>query len=366
MPVYYSKTRKQYYLRESVGGVRKYCYSNPKTGLPFRTKTEAREALPSFILSLTSKPKKAEKSTLCDELFPLYLRDVKDRVKPNTYYNLKRVLEHYVFPFFRRMPVMEITNAYLDTVNAKINSRKKNVYQQPSACRGLVRYLRKTNPVLDVDCIHSKKNYKPKDEDCQIYDKPQFERLLATVENESDRFMFTLLFYYGLRCGELLGLKWSDFDGGTLSIRRSVSRRGADGKPEFTTLKTKNSVRDYPIIKAVKPFLETLPRDSVYCFPTRCGTPRRTRERKGIFPTLGPSEVRRIVLKHAKLAGLPHIKIHGFRHSCVSYLLSQGMNYRTVARWVGDTEEVILQTYSHLVPDEKDQIANFLDETYDD
>ena len=27
---------------------------------------------------------------------------------------------------------------------------------------------------------------------------------------------------------------------------------------------------------------------------------------------------------------------------------------------------VVLETYSHLVPDEKDQIANFLDETYDD
>ena len=47
--------------------------------------------------------------------------------------------------------------------------------------------------------------------------------------------------------------------------------------------------------------------------------------------------------------------------TCVSYLLSQGMNYRTVARWVGDTEEVILQTYSHLVPDEKDQIGRSID-----
>lgn len=57
---------------------------------------------------------------------------------------------------------------------------------------------------------------------------------------------------------------------------------------------------------------------------------------------------------------IKHIKIHGFRHSCVSYLLSQGMSYRTVARWVGDTEEVVLQTYSHLIPDEKDQIGKFL------
>ena len=45
----------------------------------------------------------------------------------------------------------------------------------------------------------------------------------------------------------------------------------------------------------------------------------------------------------------------------MSLLLSEGMRYRTVARWVGDTEAVVLQTYSHLVPDEKDQIADFLD-----
>ena len=36
------------------------------------------------------------------------------------------------------------------------------------------------------------------------------------------------------------------------------------------------------------------------------------------------------------------------------------MSYRTVPRWVGDTEQVELQTYPHLLPDEKDEIADFL------
>lgn len=361
MPVYYSKTRKAHYLRESVNGVRHYCYSSPETGQPFATKKEAKEALPAFILSLTDKAKKrGQKVILCDELATLYVRDIRDRLKPNTFYNLKSVLERYVFPFFKKMPVMELTNAYLDTVNAKINSRKKNVYQQASACRGFIKYLRKTNPILDPDCVHAKKNYKPKDEDYQIYDKVQFEKLLSVVEFELDRFMLTLLFYYGLRCGELLGLKWSDFESGKLSIRRSVSRHGRDGKPEFTTPKTKNSLREYPIIKAVRPYLESLPKESPYCFPSKSKLPMRTRERKGVFPTMGPSEVRRLIIKYSSMACLPHIRIHGFRHSCVSYLLSQGMSHRTVARWVGDTEEVILQTYSHLIGDEKDQIANFL------
>ena len=70
--------------------------------------------------------------------------------------------------------------------------------------------------------------------------------------------------------------------------------------------------------------------------------------------------VMRLVIKYSALAGLPQIRVHGFRHSCVSWLLSNGMSYRTVARWVGDTEKVILQTYSHLIPDEKDQIAQFI------
>ncbi len=55
------------------------------------------------------------------------------------------------------------------------------------------------------------------------------------------------------------------------------------------------------------------------------------------------------------------MKVHGFRHSCVSWLLSEGVSYRTVARWVGGTEAVVLQTYSHLLPDEKDEIAKFID-----
>ena len=359
MPVYYSKARKQYYLRESVGGVRKYCYSNPKTGLPFRTKTEAREALPSFILSLTSKPKKAEKPTLCDELFPLYLRDVKDRVKPNTYYNLKRVLEHYVFPFFRKMPVMEVTNAYLDTVIAAINKRKKNRYQQASVCRSFVRFLRKTNRDLDPESIRTPKNYNPDDRNYVIYTQAQFKRMLAVCECEEDRFMLTLLFYYGLRCGELLGIKWSDFDGNVLHIRRSVSRHGWGKGQTITTPKTKNSIREYPIIEAVKPFLASLPRKGEYCFPCRSRL-------KTEAVTMGHSEVRRRVEKYIAKAGLPHMKVHGFRHSCVSWLLSKGMSYRTVARWVGDTESVVLETYSHLIPDEKNEIANFLDDTFND
>ncbi|MBQ7243705.1 MAG: tyrosine-type recombinase/integrase [Bacilli bacterium] len=100
--------------------------------------------------------------------------------------------------------------------------------------------------------------------------------------------------------------------------------------------KTKNSIRDYPILNAIKPYLDSLPRESEWCFPCHNDWNGAT--------TIGHSEVRRRIDKYVKKTELPHIKVHGFRHSCVSYLLSKGMSYRTVARWVGGTEAVVLQT----------------------
>lgn len=55
------------------------------------------------------------------------------------------------------------------------------------------------------------------------------------------------------------------------------------------------------------------------------------------------------------------IKLHEFRHSCVSNLLASGLPVRVVARWVGDTERMVQDTYSHLLPSEKDIIKDFFD-----
>ena len=358
MSVFFHKTKKQWFIRETIGGKKFYCYKSEGSDEPFTKKKDALAYEPTFLSTLTDTAEK-KASALCDDLGELFLRDATTRLKPSTYYGYEGVFKMYVLPFFKGMAVGDVTNAYLDTVNAAINKRRKNRYQQASVCRSFVKYLRKSKPDLDPDTIRTPKNYAPDDRNYQIYTQSQFKQLIAVCDVPEDRFMLTLFFYYGLRCGELLGLKWSDFDGGKLHIRRNVSRHGWTKGQTITTPKTKNSVRDYPIIEAVKPFLESLGRKSEYCFPCRSRV-------KTTAVTMGHSEVRRRVEKYIRLAGLPHMKVHGFRHSCVSWLLSKGMSYRTVARWVGDTESVVLETYSHLVPDEKDQIANFLDETYDE
>jgi integrase len=359
MPVFYNKARKSYYIRVVVGGRRFYCYkpAGPNQ-VAWTRKKDAQLYEPTFLSTLTDQCD--NKDLTCDDLAVLFLEEQKLRLKPNTYYGVERTFQKYIAPFFRKMKVMDVTNAYLDTVNMTLNRRKKNVYQQACCCRSFIRFLKKSKAELDPARVSTPKNHKPDDEYYVIYTPEQFKQLLSAIEDERDRFMVALLFYYGLRCGEMMGLKWEDFSSGKLHIRRSVSRRGADGPGQaITTPKTKNSVRDYPIIEPIKPFLESLPRESEWCFP--CGN------KNGVGAvTIGHSEVRRRIDKYVEKAGLPHIKVHGFRHSCVSWLLSKGMSYRTVARWVGDTEAVVLSTYSHLLPDEKDQIAEFIGKEFKD
>ena len=64
---------------------------------------------------------------------------------------------------------------------------------------------------------------------------------------------------------------------------------------------------------------------------------------------------------YAKKAGAKVIKLHEFLLSCVSNLLASGLSVRVVARWVGDTERMVQETYSHLLPSEKDVIKYFFD-----
>ena len=346
------RIRKRWFIRVTVGGKKFERYTPFGSNEGWKRKKDAQAYEPVFLATLTeTDPTKS--NVTCGDVAPIFLREVKTRVKPSTYYGQESVFRRFILPFFETMRVCDLTNAYIDTVNVAINKRKTNKYQQSCVCRSFLRYLKKTKSDLDPDRISTPKNYHPVDENYQIYSPEDFEKLLSVVTDEKDRFMLTLFFYYGLRCGELQGLKWEDFYGGKLHIRRNVTRRGYKDHDVITTPKTKNSIRDYPIIDPIIPFLESLPRDSEFCFPP-C-----IKADKGAV-TMGYSEIRRRVIKYEQLAGLPHMRVHGFRHSCVSWLLSQGMSHRTVARWVGDTEAVILQTYSHLLPDEKDAIADFI------
>jgi len=348
MPVYFRKERKVWYIRVFIGGKRFICYTNA-AGEPFTRKKDALQFEPVFISTLTDSG--SSKKIKCDEFFGLFMRDARLRLKMTTYTGNEYCFKKHIAPFFEGMYIEDVTNSYLEKINSTINKRKANTRIQIYVAKKFVKYLKKTKVDLDPERLFLAKRTRPNESDYKIYSEGQFKQFVSVIDNDSHRFLFTLLFYYGLRIGEALGLRWSDFSDGQLHIRRSLLRFvDAKGNQTVSTPKTRNSIRDYPIIDVMKPFLEGRKLTNDYCFASKTEH----------YSALSYSEARRLTIRYAKLAGIFRIRLHEFRHSCVSWLLSNGMNYRTVARWVGDTESVVLSTYSHLIPGEKDQIAVFL------
>lgn len=94
----------------------------------------------------------------------------------------------------------------------------------------------------------------------------------------------------------------------------------------------------YPIVDAIRPYIVRL-------------KPAYLKENHQVFEAdkkgavvLGQTSVRSHCEQFSKQAGLKPIRLHEFRHSCVSSLLMHGISPRLVARWVGDTESMVLST----------------------
>lgn len=166
----------------------------------------------------------------------------------------------------------------------------------------------------------------------------------------SNFYAFEILYWTGIRCGELLALTPSDFifETSELSITKSYQRlKGID---TITDPKTPNSVRRIAMPKflaeEMKEYLEDLRDD------------------------LGPHDrifdVTKYYLTHemergCKESGVKRIRVHDLRHGHVSLLIEMGFSALAIADRVGHESTDITYRYAHLFPNKQAEIANALD-----
>lgn len=353
MAVYFRKSDKRWFIRVNYGGRRHTCYSPLNSHEPFKTKKEAADYEPIFCASLmgSNVPKDIVITYEFIQDFYLYM---KERLKPSTYYGYKDTFDCYWADEFLDLEISKITNPMLEGINRRVFSTRQNWQGKSAAGKLFIKFLRKTRPDLDPDIICQPKVHTPKTRSYQVYTEDEFRKFFSVIEDKKERFLFLMLYKYGLRISEALGLRWSDFKPDGLHIERCACVKNDEHTTIFTSPKTKNSYRVYPILECFKPYIKELrPKEykDVQVFETR----KRTQG-----SVWGQTTVRRLSMKYAALAGVKCIKLHEFRHSCVSNLLMHKQPVRLVARWVGDTESMVLNTYSHLLPNEKSVIADFM------
>lgn len=164
---------------------------------------------------------------------------------------------------------------------------------------------------------------------------------------------FRVLFFTGLRKNEALSLTWNDFNGSSLH----VWRQWQDEK--WSTLKTKNSQRDITLDNVTIDYLNQL---------------RSEQQQDEYFASdwfifngpkqMGTTSIDVVKQKAIDKAGLPYIRIHDFRHSHASYLISKGVNMYTVSRRLGHSSiQMTIDRYTHLMPDAQDEVVDAINAT---
>ena len=187
--------------------------------------------------------------------------------------------------------------------------------------------------------------------------------LLKSARDHRLRAMFMVFAVLGLRRSEVLGLKWEDVDlvNGVLQVKRGLQR--VDGRLTLMPVKTARSRRLIPlpgvVVRALEIHLGEQEQernqlgskwpDMGFVFTTPIGTP------------IDPRNCTRVVQDACKAAGLRRVRLHDFRHGCVSVLLGLGVPPRTVMDIVGHTTmEMTMNIYGHVTFEDKQAAMNQL------
>ncbi len=157
-----------------------------------------------------------------------------------------------------------------------------------------------------------------------------------------------LMAYSGCRRCEALGLKWDDvdIDNGQLHVRRQVTHRGIESlkNGEERTVDFNAKLRAH-----LDDMASRLVPDSDWVFPS----PQR-----GDKDTPAHSFVDSMNMVRTK-AGMPSFGFHDCRHHFVSMCVMSGIDFMTIAAWVGHKDGGVLigKTYGHLANEHRKAMA---------
>ena len=320
----------------------------------FATKREALDWEREFL-----RQKQADVDMTFESFVALYEKDIKPRLKENTWLTKESIIQKKILPYFKVRKLSEINaKDVIDWQNEIREIKDKNgktysltylktVHNQLSAIfNHAIRYYGlQANPAAKAGNMGTEER-----KEMLFWTKDEYLRFAdAMMDKPLSYYAFEMLYWCGIREGELLALTAADFDftGETVSINKSYQR--LKGRDVVTTPKTKKSNR---IIKMPQFLCEEMQDYLKMLY----GAEQDDR----IFP------VSKHYLKHemergCKATGVKRIRIHDIRHSHVSLLIDMGFSALAIADRVGHESIDITYRYAHLFPSRQSEMAEKLD-----
>lgn len=295
-----------------------------------------------------------------NSLITIYLSDIRPRVKATTWETKQMILRTKIQPYFGQMPVGEVTSlqvrewqqqlleaGYAPTYLRTIHVQCSTLFQWAVTYLGLP-----SNPARTAGAIGTAS--RPK-QNMVLWSPEQFARFSEETRGRPVTDMaFQVLFWTGIRLGECLALTLADVDltHHRLTINKSLQR--IHSEDIVTPPKTEKSIREISLPRSLEYELMTYLQEQ---FPNGKDLPPETR----LFPC-SKYQLEYEFSRAAREAGLPKARVHDLRHSHASLLIRMGATPVQVAARLGhENPSTTLNVYSHLWPDEQDQLADLLE-----
>lgn len=167
-------------------------------------------------------------------------------------------------------------------------------------------------------------------QEIQIPTEDEIRRLLEAAKGTRYELPICLAIFLGLRQSEILGLRWEDVNGDTLTIRRAVVM-GEDGPVEKGT-KTTSGTRRVHLPAHVAALLAEQPHTGDH------------------LTSLSGKAVYSGFCRLCDKAGLPHYRFHDLRHFNASLMLAAGLPDKYAMKRMGHATNNMLKTvYQHTI-----------------
>lgn len=322
----------------------------------FKTKREALQWEKDFHLQQEGSVE------MCfSDFVKVYREDRVSRLKESTAVMKDNIIDTKLVPYFGKKPIQEITTRdvmqwqnemlrYRDPKTGKPYSKSylKTIHNQLSAVfnHAVRHYKLKENPAMLVGNMGSDKGI-----EMNFWTKEEYLRFAEVMMEEPVAYYcFQILYWCGIREGELLALTLEDIDFKKKTIRINKTFQHIKGKDIITDPKTPKSKRTVQI----PDFLALELQDYIKMIYDLNVTDR-------LFP-VNKNYLYRMIKKGSEEAGLQKIRVHDLRHSHVSLLIHMGYSAVAIADRVGHESVDITYRYSHLFPSVQKDMANQLNQ----
>jgi Site-specific recombinase XerD len=346
MPTYKDKKRGTWFCKfyyTDWQGVRK---AKQKRG--FEKQKDAKDWERAFLDKQQENPQMTFSS-----LVDLYMVDIKNRIYINTYNTKESIINAKVYPFFGKMQLENIKPTTIRKwQNELINQGYSETYLKTinNQLSAILNYAVRYYGLKENPCHKAGPMGKSHAQEMQFWTREEYLKFSQSLEDTRIHLIFQILYWCGVRLGEMLALTVSDvdFENNTLFINKSLQR--IHKEDVITEPKTPKSNRVIALPKFLSKELQAYI-DLLY-----------KPEAKTRLFKISKSSLSGTMKKHSALVGIHNIRIHDLRHSHASLLVEMGFSPLLIADRLGHEKvQTTLDTYSHLYPNKQVELAKQLE-----